>query len=172
MTRKPLSYIYNSEKKNNKSKNYKSPKIIISIISCCFQGTERTAETFVGKPGDFAIFQVHESRQGRPGQPRVQHGLFGLRIAKVAWRFGSHGDHVQRDQQIGAGQERQKTVGYFGGRGGGETVKSHRGRVRGIDTKVSARAEIEGRRGTSNKLIMCVAFRKSQSESTKSVRNW
>jgi len=82
------------------------------------QRAERAAQTVVGEPGDIAILQVHESRQGRAGQPRVRAGVRGVRVAQVAGRLGAHDDHVQRDQQAGAGQTREEAGGGIVHRGG------------------------------------------------------
>lgn len=35
--------------------------------------------------------------------------LLGVPVPKVAGRFGANDDHVQRDQQTGAGEKRQET---------------------------------------------------------------
>jgi len=59
-----------------------------------FQRAERIAETVVREPGDIAIFQVHESRQRRPGQQRLRDDIFFVRVPKVAGRFGADDDHL------------------------------------------------------------------------------
>lgn len=50
-------------------KSKKIPDLTLGMY--CLQGAERAAETVVGESGDTAVFQVHESRQRRSGQPGV-----------------------------------------------------------------------------------------------------
>lgn len=83
--------------------------IITIIVVNALQRVERTAQTVVGKSGDFEILQVHESRQGRTGQHGLRSHFLRVLVAKIAGRLGAHDDHVQRYQQTGAGQKWQKS---------------------------------------------------------------
>lgn len=97
-----------------------------------FQRAKWIAQTIVREPGDIAVFQVHESRQRRSRQQRLWDDFLVMRVPKVARRFGAHDDHLQRDQQTGAGPKREETGGIVYSLWRGEFGIVHRRRRRKV----------------------------------------